>query len=314
MNRLPPTPPSRHFIPLGPRRLRVAAMVLVMAFAVGGCDQAHPDARVAGLVIASNGTIRVTVVEGQPEAIAGPVGGARRVTASNGRIVAETADHGLFVSDGRGVGAARAWRPLAPEGPSSRTPSGIDLSADGRTLAIVLGDPDTPGLELVTIDVETDAATTLAIDMMANGPPSWLGPDLLALEVIRPDQHSGIATVDLKTGGVKVTDAQGFALSATRDGSRIALAEATSGLITITDRKDWLAGVPGDALGITSPTESTIQDVAINADGSRLAIAYAANSGATWSVVILRLNRRVWETVSSISIPGDAAVSIDWLD
>ena len=189
----------------------------------------------------------------------------------------------------------------------------MDLSPDGRTVAIVLGDPEAAGLELVTLDVETGAASTRSIDLMANGPPTWLGPDQLALEVIRADQHSGIATVETATGAVTVTDAQGFALSATRDGSRIAVADAISGLVSIMDRKDWLAGVPSDASGITPPTDTSIQGIAINADGTRLALACSTNTGTSWSVVILGQAGSTWEKATSISIPDDAAVSIDWL-
>jgi hypothetical protein len=304
MNRLPPTLP----------RFAGAAILLVAAFAAGGCNQAHPEESVAGLVIAAGGTIRVTIAEGQQETVEGPAGGALRLTASSGRIVVETAGHGLFVSDAPGIGRARAWRPMAFEAPSGRTSSGMDLSPDGRTLAIVLGDPEAPGLELVTLDMETGAASTRPIDLMANGPPSWLGPDLLALEVIRSDQHSGIATVHLKTGVATVTDTQGFAPSATRDGSRVAVAETTSGVVRIIDSQDWLTGVPSDALGTQPPKDSTIQDVAINADGTRVALACSANSGASWTVVILREAGPKWDKASSIQIPDDAAVSIDWLD
>jgi hypothetical protein len=305
VNRLPPTIP--------PRRWLLATSVLALALPGVGC-QAHPDESAAGLLIASNGSIGVTSADRQPEIIESPPGVVRRVTASSGRIVAETADNGLFVSDAAAAGSAREWRPLAPVGSSSRTSTGMDLSPDGRTVAVVLGGPDMSGLQLVTIDVDTDSAKTRSLDLMANGPPSWLGPDLLALEVIRPDQHSGIATVDLATGDVKVTDAQGFAPSATRDGGRVAVIDATSGLVTITDATEWLAGVPKAALEVSSPAAATIEDVALDADGTRLAIAYAADSGASGSVTILRHAATTWQTESTIPINADARVSIDWLD
>lgn len=149
---------------------------------------------------------------------------------------------------------------------------------------------------------------------MSNGGPSWLGPRLLALEVIRSDQHAGIATVDPTTGEVVVTDARGFAPSATRDGARIAVLDATTDVVAVMDPTDWLAGVAGDDPGIAPPKESSVQDVAISADGTRLAIVYGASSGAASSVVMLRLSGAAWESETSIQVPGDGAVSIDWLD
>jgi hypothetical protein len=316
VRRCPPALPRPAPRGLASRRRPVRALLLVAALGGtltnAGCAT-HRDESVAGLVVVSAGSLGVTNPEGQPEPIAGPPGDVRRVTASGGRIVAETAGHEFLVSDIPLSGKDRAWRRLAIDAVAGATPSGMDLSPDGTLLAIVFGDPDTPRLELDTADVETGATTVRSIELASNGPPSWLGPDLLALEVIRQDQHSGIATVHPASGEVTTTEAQGIAPSATRDGSRIAVAETPSGLVT-TDPATWLAGGPGDAPGITAPAESTVQDVALDADGTRLAVVYTANSGASSSVVILRLEETVWTSVATIPIPGDEPVSVDWLD
>lgn len=118
----------------------------------------------------------------------------------------------------------------------------------------------------------------------------------------------------MATGEVTVTDAHGIAPSATRDGSLIAVADAGSGLVVIADAASWLGGGKLDAPGIAAPTDAAVQDLAIDADGTRLAIVYSAVSGVASTVVILRLNGSVWETFMSLPIRDDAAVSIDWLD
>jgi hypothetical protein len=313
VSRTPPMacrPPSRG---LGSGRWFAAASVLVAVLAGGACATKRDESR-AGLVITSIGQIGVTDDNGQPATIDGPAEDVRFVTASSGRIAASTTGGRVFVSDAPGAGEARAWRTLALDESSSRTPSGLDLSPDGRVLAIVLGDPDTPGLELVTIDVEANSTAVRSIDLMSNGPPSWLRPELIGLEVVRPDQHSGIATVNTTSGEVTVTEAQGFSPSVTGDGSRMAIADPATGRITIGDPASWIAGVPNEDSGINAPIESSVQDVAIDADGSRLAVVYAANSDAFATVVILRRTGTGWERVSSIPVRGDAPVSIDWLD
>lgn len=295
------------------RRTPAVVIALAMAAAGGAC-QAQPDESLAGLVVAANGTVGVTDADGEPQPIESPAGDTRFVTASNGRIAVETADLEFHVSDAPSGDVARTWRPLAFADASGRTPAGMDLSPDGRTLAIAMGDPDTAGMELVTVDVETGRAAVRSIDLMANGPPSWLTGEQLALEVIRPDQHSGIATVNATTGDVAVSDAQGYALSATRDGGRIGVVDSTSGSLRIAGLSSWLAGIPDDAPEITSPGESSIQDVAIDADGTRLAVVYAASSDASSRVAILRLTGTEWKTVASIPVQSDTVVSVDWLD
>jgi hypothetical protein len=285
---------------------------MAIAIAAAGCEARHEES-IAGLAVAASGRLTLTNANGALDPVPAPPDEVRVATAGSGRIVAAQVNDQFFVSDASAVGKARAWRQLRVDVPPDALPAGIDLSPDGRTLAIVLGDPETPRLGLVTVDVETGATTQRSVELMANGPLSWLQPDELALEVIRPDQHSGIATIDPTSGAITLTDARGIAPSATRDGSQIAVADTSSGLV-VTDRATWLAGGPADVPGIPGPADSTIQDVALDADGTRLAVVYVANADGSASVAILRLTGTTWENVSSIPVAGDAPVSIDWLE
>jgi hypothetical protein len=286
-------------------------VLVAVAVAAAGCE-ARRDESIAGLVVAASGRLMVTSAPGELAPVPAAPDRVRVATAANGRIVAALVNGQFFVSDAPAAGQARAWRHLSVDVPPGTPSSGIDLSPDGRTLAIVLGDPETPSLDLVTVDVEAGATNRRSLELMANGPPSWLRPDQLALEVIGRDQHSAIATIDPTSGAMTLTDAQGIAPSASRDGSQIAVADTPSGLV-VTDPATWMAGGPAAVPGIPGPADSTIQDVALDADGTRLAIVYvAADSSA--SIEILRPTGTAWKSVSSIQIAGDAPVSIDWLD
>ena len=288
----------------------MSALALAVAFAGASCE-AEPDETLAGLTIVSPGSISVTNAKGEPESADGAPDGVRHVTAANGWIAVMKADHEVLVSEPARPDGSRAWQRLTFEVDGGRTPTGMDLSPDATELAIVLGDPDTPGLELVMIDVASGKYAGQPIEVMANGPPIWLSTEVLLLEVIRPDQHSGIATLDRTTGVVTVTDARGFAPSATRDGSRVAVA-GPSGVV-ISEATSWLGGDPVDSPALAPPADSSVLDVALDADGTRLAVAYAASSGGAASVVILRRVGTVWETMSTIPVLGNDVVSIDWL-
>jgi hypothetical protein len=287
------------------------AIAGAVSLASGACQSPQAET-LAGLAIASAGAVGVTDAEGRLVPIDGPPGEVRRVTAANGRLAVQMVDDQLSVSEAAGAGEPRLWRPLTVEPASSRTPAGIDLSLDGGVVAIALGDPDTAGLELVTVDIATGESVVRSVDLSLNGPPAWLAPRLLALEVIRPDQHARIATIDPTTGDVNTTGAEGIEPSVTRDGNRVAVVGASG--VVMTDTAGWLAGVPVEPLTLELPDDSTILDIALDADGTRLALAFAANSGASTSVVIFRLVGADWQSPASIALPGDAAVSIDWLD
>ena len=289
----------------------LAAIVLAVLLGVAGCK--GPDESVAGLVVVAAGSVKVTDDGGELVVLEGAPIDARRATAARGRIVVQAGDGTFAVSDLPAAGAKRAWRPLEIDNRTGRLPSGMDLAADGRILAIARGDPDTPGMDVITVDVDSGAATVLPLDLMANGPPAWVGPHLLALEVIRPDQLAGVATLDTDTGDVRVTPATGIEASATSDGSLVAVAEDPSGIV-IRSTADWLAGVNDATVGLSGPEGATLLDIALDADATRLAAVYGAPAGGSSTVVILRRRLSGWENVNTVEGTGDGPVAIDWLD
>ena len=298
----PPTPS---------RKLTFAASVALTFVINGGCTTQPPET-LGWLVVAANGQVQAVRDTAEVDEIPGVPAGARRATAAAGRIVVEVDGGPIVVSDPPGTGAARSWRELTIDARPGRSTAGIDLSPDGGTLAIVRGDPDTAGMDVVTVDVETGTATTRELDLMANGPPAWIGPGMLALEVVKPDQQVGIATLDTGTGAVAITRASGFEASVTGDGSLVAV--ATDAGVVVRKTSDWLSDAPDFGVPVPGPEGATILDLAIDAAGARLAVVYADPSGASASVMILRRNGPTWDEVTSIQVPGDGPVVVDWLD
>jgi hypothetical protein len=297
--------------PTRARPMTFAATVALTFVVTGGCTTRPPET-LGGLVVAANGQVRFVSDAGEVEDIQGAPAGVRRATAATGRIVLEVDAGAIVVSDPPAAGAARSWRELTIDAGPGRSTTGIDLSLDGRTLAVVRGDPGTAGMEVLTLDVATGAATTRELDLMANGPPSWIGSGTLALEVVKPDQQVGIATLDTATGTVAITQASGFEASVTGDGSLVAV--ATEAGVVVRKTSDWLSVAPDGSVALPGSEGTTVLDVAIDAAGTRLAVAYADPSGASATIAILRRNGEAWDQLTSIEVPGDGPVVIDWLD
>jgi hypothetical protein len=288
-----------------------AASVALTFVVTGGCTTQPPEDH-GGLIVAANGQVQLVSDDGDNKEVAGAPAGARRATVAAGRIVVVDDAGTIVLSDPPVAGVARSWRVLKIDAASGRAMTGIDLSLNGRSVAIVRGDPDTAGVDVVTVDVETGVATTRELDLMANGPPSWVGPSTIALEVIKPDQQVGIATLDVATGAVEITQASGFEASATGDGSLVAV--ATEAGVVVRKTSDWLSAAADGAVELPGPDGATVLDLAIDAAGTRLAVVYADPSGTSASIVMLRRNGATWDKATSILIPGDGPVVIDWLD
>jgi hypothetical protein len=295
-------------------RLVAGLLAALTAAAPGGCA-GHPEKRLDGLLVVADGPVQLTQVDGRLEPIGGGPARARRVTAAAGRVVVQTAADEFLVCDPPDPGATtRAWRELSVDLPPGWSATGMDLSLDGRSLAIARGEPETDEQDLVTIDIETGAARIHRVELQLNGPPLWMSAETVVLEVIRPDQHSGIATVNTATGEVVVTRAEGIAPSVTGDGRRVAVAAGGAALIRVGDPADWLAGRELAEANLGSLPETGIDDIAIDADGARLAVVMTDPSGESSSVRIFRLVEAAWVMATTIEVPGEAAVSIDWLD
>ncbi len=107
---------------------------------------------------------------------------------------------------------------------------------------------------------------------------------------------------------------RGFALAATPDGRTIAVADDTAAGVVVRDRQAWWAGDPGERGADPPRRDEAVQDVAIDADGTRLAVVYAEGDADAWTLVVGRLRDGRWETVVSTMLESQAPPTIDWLE
>lgn len=304
------------------RRLRrpivgvVAA--LVAAATLVACRSSVEDP--GGLLVTSGGSLFRLDDAGALQPVAAAPGGLRHLASAGRSLVVVTEDGRVLTATAAGPSAdGLAWRPLDVALPAGGFTTGIDVSPVGRSLAVVRGHDDADRLELVVVDLGTGAASTRSLDVGANGPPSWLTNDEVALEVVGDDGTARVVSVGVggNADGAAPPDesrSRGFAVAATQDGRSIAVADDAAAGVVIRDRHRWWAGDPG-ATGSDPPgREEAVQDVAIDADGTRLAVVYAEGDADAWTLVVDRLRDGRWETVVSTTLEGDAPPTIDWLE
>jgi hypothetical protein len=86
------------------------------------------------------------------------------------RTVAVTDDGQVLTATSAGPSADDlVWRPLDVALPAGGFTTGIDVSPDGRSLAVVRGHDDADRLELVVVDLKTGAASTRSLDVGRTG-------------------------------------------------------------------------------------------------------------------------------------------------
>ena len=301
------------------RRLRrpiVGVVVaLVAAATLVACRSSVEDP--SGLLVTSGGSLFRLDGAGALQPVAAAPGGLRHLALAGRSLVAVTDDGQVLTATAAGQSAdGLAWRPVDVALPAGGFTTGIDVSPDGRSLAVVRGHDDADRLELVVVDLETAAASTRTLEVGANGPPSWLTNDEVALEIVEDDGTARV--VGLGVGGdadgaapPDESRSRGFALAATADGRTIAVADDA---VVIRDRRSWWAGDPVEPGGDPPGRDEAVQDVAIDADGTRLGVVYANGDSDVWTLVVDRLRDGRWETLVSATLESDSPPTIDWLE
>ena len=297
------------------RRLIVGVVVAFMAAATLAACQPSVESP-GGLLVTSRGSLIRLDDAGALQPVAAAPGGLRQVAAAGRSLVAVTDSGQVLTTTAAGPSAdGLAWRPLGVALPADGFTAGIDVSPDGRSLAVVRGHDDADRLELIVVDLRTGAASTRTLDIGANGPPSWLTNDELALEVVGDD--GTVRVVSVGAGGAAAPDksrSRGFALAATPDGRTIAVADDAAGGVVIRGRRTWWKGDHGEPGGDPPRRDKAVQDVAIDADGTRLAVVYADGDTDAWTLIVDRLRDGRRETVVSTMLESEPPPTIDWLE
>lgn len=271
---------------------------------------ATAEIRLDSLVVAAGGPLLVTDAAGDLIACDPPSGPVVAVTAAAGVIVAiDPAGRAARLDR---AGAAPAWTPVALPAEQRGSVRFADLAPSGEELAIVAGHPQGATFRVTVIDLASGASRAIPIDRGLNGPPSWLGPNTIAVDIIRDAGHSGIATIDVRSGIVTDRPGPGSVVVSSIDGSRLALDDPASGAVLIGDITSWEAGAVGTMRRIPGPPTAGIEGLAMNSDGTRLAVVRRSDAGS--SIEILVRVGDDWRSVRTLTRSGDGSFVAAWLE
>jgi hypothetical protein len=297
----------------------VGMVVALAATAVlSGCGPSVESPE--GLLVTSDGTLFRLDDAGALQPVGKAPGDLRHLATAGRSLVLLTDDGQVLTAAAAGAATdGLAWRPLDVALPEAGFTTGIDVSPDGGSVAIVRGHDDADRLELVVVDLATGAATRRSLELAANGPPSWLKGDEIALEVVGDDGSVEVVSVGVGGHGDGAappdrSQSRGFALAATPDGRTIAVADDEAAGVVVRDRRSWWAGDPGEPHMDPPAIDKSVQDVAIDADATRLAVVYADGDSDAWTLVVDRLRDGRWETVVSTTLDSAVPPTIDWLE
>ena len=283
--------------------------------AQGSPDGPHasPSARLGvrdGLLIAAGGPLQIVDADGVFGRFDDRPDPVLAVAAGGNTIV--VVDPGFLAWLGTTGGPDPvAWRRLGlPSDDRAERPL-LAVSPDGATIALATGPLQGRAFELILIDVASGAARSIPIERGLNGPPAWLGTDSIAVNAIGPDQHAGFVELDTTTGVVRDRPTVGYSITASADGSTVAMDDSVSGEALVGPRARLDAGDPAGMTRIPSPAGFAVEAVGLSGDGMRLAIV--RRSGQATSLEVLELVDGVWIRRASMTLGADAALSIAWL-
>jgi hypothetical protein len=295
-----------------------AVAACIAAAALTACRP--PTESPAGLLVASGGALFRLSDAGALDPMKDAPANIRQVASAGRSVAALTRDDQVL---GATVTSASAddlsWRGVDVTLPDWGFTAGIDVSPDGRSIALVQAHENADRLALLVIDRATGTATTRELEVGANGPPSWLGNDTLALEVV--DAHGTAKVVSVAAPGGDADGAEpvesasrGLAIAATPDGRTIAVADGSAQVVDVIARADWWLGESGGAAVAPPSPDLVVQDAAIDSDATRVAVVYGHGDTPTWTIVVTTLVNGAWGRTVSVDLESEDPPTIDWLE
>ena len=151
---------------------------------------------------------------------------------------------------------------------------------DGGRLAALAGDFDgDPRLTLIDPSAGTASETELG-QPIGHAPPTWVGPDLVAVITGTDDAPTSVL-VDPTTSTLTAGPSGARLLATSADGTRLAVAEAGTDRIVIRSTKAWLDGGAAIVAIVEAPPNAVAAiSMALDADGDRLAVAWVQRDDA----------------------------------
>ena len=318
---------ARHAAAL-PRRVpaALACLAAIAIAAAAGCtalDGGSADADVGGLLVLAGKPGDATLRSWPAGAKAD---GDRTVTTADGTtwvaagrgdvLVGGLIDGSLRTSDPITTDTTPTWRKVKANGADGDPLEGPfyfpSWDPEGGRFAALSGDLDADA-HLTLVDPSTNGAfdIDLARPVVA-APPAWVGPDLVAISV-GDAADPGSVLVDTTTGEARDGPAGGRLLATSADGTVIAVVGGTAGdQIVIRSTEGWLAG-DGSSIGsIDAPPDIVAPTaLALDADGSRLAVAWLLDGGAVRLAVHERASG--WRRVFSTDLKDAKGAVVAWL-
>jgi hypothetical protein len=261
---------------------------------LAGCGDAStsppttPDGLVA--LVASGNEV---TLQGWGDASAAPVpidlpGGVTTwIATGRADVLAATRTDGtVATSDPLRLGEPLDWRrvrAVGPEGDPAPEPQAFATwDPEGGRYAALAGDlVNGDEISLILVDPTVRSTYQIALDRsVLAAPPTWIGADRLIV-ISGENANTSTTVVDTTTGELSGGPGGVRLVAASADGSRIATMAGRGAAVVVRDTSSWLAG-DGSSLGSVDPPDdsSTAIAFALDDEGRRLAIAWAADDGS----------------------------------
>jgi hypothetical protein len=305
---------------------RLACIVLAAVLLCAGCaglTGPAPDADLGGLLVLA-GKAGDAKLRSWPAGAGADgdrtiktVDGTTWVAAGLGDVlVGGLVDGSLRTSDPITQDATPAWRKVKAAGADGH-PVGAPFyfptwDPEGGRFAALAGDLDVDA-RLTLIDPSTAGAFDIDLGRpVVAAPPAWVGADLVAIAV-GDATDPGSILVDTTTGEARDGPSGGRLFATSADGAIIAVVGGEAGdQIVVRSTDGWLAG-DGSSIGsIDAPPDVVAPTaLALDADGSRLAIAWLLDGGAIRVVIHDRASG--WRRVSSQDLADAKGAVVAWM-
>lgn len=240
--------------------------------------------------------------------------GTTWIAAGNGALVATLVDATLRTSGPPDPGGQQAWRAtklVDPEGAPVDGPFMFpDWDPAGTRFAVLAGGLDDDP-RLVLADPESRTAVEHTLDPpIVPAPPAWVGSQRVLL-VTGTDDALTSSVIDAGSGDA-TPGPDGARLVATSADARIvAVAGAGRDPVTIRVTADWLSGNGPPLAMIGAPDGAVaVTSLALDADGSRLAVAWLTDAGSVRVLAYARADR--WRSVDVTGARPPPAAVVAW--
>ena len=224
-----------------------------------------------------------------------PKGTTWIAAGDGGQLAATLVDQTLRTSDALHPGGRQTWRKadlVDAEGAHVDGPFLFPIWDPGGVRYAVLAGGLDADPRLVVADPETGTAVEHLLDpTVVPAPPAWLGDDRI-LVVTGTDDALTSSVVDT-TSGDATAGPDGARLVATSgDALTVAVAGPGRDPVTVRTTSDWLAGGGSTVAKIDPPDGAVaVTSLALDADGSRLAIAWLTDGGSVRVLAYGRADR-----------------------